>query len=129
MKKYFYILCVICVITAFILIIFSHFIIQLFYSSRYEESIPVLKVLSVGILAFGLNNLTGIILNGIGMYKTVMYITLFGLLVNVILNILFIPKFGIMAAAAITVITEYFVFFFEFYYLKKILNLSFSEAK
>ena len=128
LKKYFYILCVICVITAFILIIFSHFIIQLFYSSRYEESIPVLKVLSVGILAFGLNNLTGIILNGIGMYKTVMYITLFGLLVNVILNILFIPKFGIMAAAAITVITEYFVFFFEFYYLKKILNLSFVET-
>jgi O-antigen/teichoic acid export membrane protein len=123
LKKYSAITGFICFITAVILILFASPVIRIIYTDKYRDSANILKILSVGIIAMGLNNVTGIILNGIGMYKAVMYITLFGLVINVGLNIAFIPIYGLMAATIITVITEYFIFGFEFYYLYKILNI------
>jgi O-antigen/teichoic acid export membrane protein len=123
LKKYSAIIGFICFVSALFLILLSKPIIRIIYTDKYIDSINILKILSVGIIAMGLNNLTGIILNGIGMYKTVMYITLFGLIINVALNIAFIPLYGLLAATIITVITEYFIFIFEFYYLYRILNI------
>jgi O-antigen/teichoic acid export membrane protein len=40
---------------------------------------------------------------------------------NVVLNFVLIPKYGITASAVLTVITEFFIFALEWYYLKKIL--------
>jgi O-antigen/teichoic acid export membrane protein len=51
-----------------------------------------------------------------------MWATLYGLIINVILNILFIPLYGIIAASVNTVITEYIIFFLEFYFLWKVLK-------
>ena len=121
LRKYSFIVGIISIILCIFLYIFSNVIIHLFYSSKYDESIIIVKILSFGIIALGLNNLTGIILNGMGFFKTVMFITLFALIANIILNILFIPLKGIMASAIITVLTEYFIFFIEYYYLKKAL--------
>jgi O-antigen/teichoic acid export membrane protein len=50
-----------------------------------------------------------------------MYITLYALIMNVALNVLFIPVYGITAAAVLTVITEYFILILEWIYMKKIL--------
>jgi len=123
LKKYSAIIGFICFIVSVILILFATQIIHIIYTDKYRDSANILKILSIGIIAMGLNNVTGIILNGIGMYKAVMYITLFGLLINVGLNFAFIPVYGLMAATIITVITEYFIFGLEFYYLYKILKI------
>jgi O-antigen/teichoic acid export membrane protein len=123
LKKYSFLIGIISIITGILLILFSKQIIHIFYSYKYNDSTIILKILSLGTLALGLNNLTGIILNGIGLFKAVMYITLFGLIINIILNILFIPAYGILASSVITVITEYIIFLLEFYYLYKILRV------
>jgi O-antigen/teichoic acid export membrane protein len=111
----------ICMIISIILFFFADLIIDTIYTGKFYDSIPVLKILSVGILAMGLNNLTGIILNGMGYFKIVMYITLYALIMNVALNVLFIPLYGITAAAVLTVITEYFILILEWIYMKKLL--------
>ena len=112
---------IICVICSLLLFIFAEFIINVFYTGKFENSVNVLRILSFGIIAMGLNNLTGIILNGMGYFKIVMFITLYALIMNVVLNAFLIPKYGIAASAVITVFTEFFIFAVEWYYLKKIL--------
>jgi O-antigen/teichoic acid export membrane protein len=112
---------IICVIVTIILFIFPELIITVFYTGKFEDSVNILRLLSIGIIAMGLNNLTGIILNGMGYFKIVMFITLYAFIMNVILNSVLIPKYGIAASAVLTVFTEFFILVIEWYYLKKIL--------
>jgi len=120
-KDHLKIITIICVIITILMFILSNVIVNLFYTDRYSGASIVIKILAFGFIGMGLNNLTGITLNGMGFFKTVMYITIYGLIVNVLLNIFFIPFYGIKAASAVSVITEYVVFFIQYYYLRKIL--------
>jgi len=127
-KDYARIIIIICILISILLFIFSGFIVNFLYTNRYADAVIVVKILAAGFIGMGLNNLTGITLNGMGFFKVVMYITLYGLILNVILNFLFIPVYGIIAASIITVATEYFIFFMQFYYLRKILIPERSEG-
>lgn len=121
-NEYFKIISAVCIVSAVFLFFLSDTIITLFYSERFTDSVIILKILAPGIIMAGLNNLTGTALNGMGYFKIVMYITLYALILNVLLNIFLLPKYGIEAAALLTVITEAFIFFIELYYLRKILK-------
>jgi O-antigen/teichoic acid export membrane protein len=125
-SKYLNIILIVCISTALILYLLSSNIVYILYTSKFSDSILVVKILCAGIIAVGLNNLTGIVLNGIGLFKVVMWATLYGLIINVILNILFIPLYGIIAASINTVITEYVIFILEFYFLRKVLKSNIS---
>lgn len=126
-KEHAKLIAVICIICSAILFIFPEYIIGLLYSGRFTDSASVLRILSIALIAMGLNNLTGVILNGMGYFKAVMYITLYALIMNASLNILFIPVYGIKAAAVISIITEYFILVTEWVFLVKILKA--LEAK
>ncbi|MBZ0204516.1 MAG: oligosaccharide flippase family protein [Ignavibacteria bacterium] len=121
-RQYAVIISLICAMISAILFLFPDFIIDTLYTSRFYKSAAVLRILSVGIIAVGMNNLTGIILNGMGYFKIVMYITLYALAMNTGLNILFIPGFGIIAASYITLLTEFFILIMEYYYYRKIMK-------
>lgn len=121
LKEHAMLVSIICIICSVILFAFAEFIITAFYTGKFENSVNILRILSIGIIAMGLNNLTGIILNGMGYFKIVMFITLYALIMNVVLNFVLIPKYGITASAVLTVVTEFFIFALEWYYLKKIL--------
>jgi O-antigen/teichoic acid export membrane protein len=121
-REYFKIILIICLTASIAAFLFSDIFIKFLYTERFSGSAGILKILAPAIIAAGLNNLTGTTLNGMGYFKIVMFITLYALLMNVVLNILFIPRYGIQASAVITVITEYFIFFVELYYLRKILK-------
>ena len=97
----------------------SDLIIRILYTGKFAEAAPVLKILSFALIGLALNNLTGIILNGLGFFRKNMNVTLLGLIINVILNLIFIPMYGIAAAAIITVITEYFILSGDYFYIRK----------
>jgi O-antigen/teichoic acid export membrane protein len=102
-----------------ILFFASEVIVKIIYTDKYFDSILILKIMSFAVIGLTLNNLTGVILNGLGFFKENMFVTLSGLLINVILNIIFIPLFGIIASAVISIVTEYFIFAGDYYYLQK----------
>lgn len=118
-KKYASILIFISIILNLILFFGGELIISLLYTDKFAPSDVIIKILSFAVLGISLNNLTGVLLNGIGDFKGNMYVTLIGLIINVILNLIFIPMYGIVAAAIITLITEYFIFFGGYYLLNK----------
>ena len=109
-KKYFFILFKICLVISIILFLFPDFLVKFIYTDKLAEAAPVLSILSFAVFGLAFNNLTGIMMNGLGMYKSNMYITFTGLILNILLNILLIPEYGIKAAAAVTVVTEYYIF-------------------
>lgn len=114
-------LSLISVILSVLIYFLSDIVIGLLYSGKYTSSVFIMQILAFAILGLSLNNLTGIILNSLNLFKTNMLIALFALLINVILNIIFIPYFGITAAAVISVITEYFIFIAGLFILRKII--------
>ena len=105
-----------------ILFFASDFMIKLIYTDKFSNSVFILKIVSFAVIGLALNNLTGMILNGLGLFRENMYVTFTGLIINIILNIIFIPLYGIVAAAVISVITEYFIFYGDYYFIKIFLN-------
>lgn len=118
-KKYSLLLLEICAVLTLILFFLSGLIVKLIYTDKFVDSELILKILSFSLTGLALNNLTGIMLNGMGLFKENMKVTLTGLILNVILNIVFIQIYGIIASAVITIITEYFIFTGGYYYLNK----------
>lgn len=112
----------ICLTAALVIFIFANLIINIFYTEKFSSSVFILRILSVGIVAMGLNNLTGTVINAMGYFRIVMYVTLYGLIFNVLLNIIYIPLYGIAASAVITVLTEILIFGAEFYFIIKLLK-------
>lgn len=81
-------------------------IITRLYGSEYTASIPALAILlpSISISMFG--NLSQRFLQATGQEKSLPKLLLFTALVNVGLNLLLIPRFGIVGAAIATLISE-----------------------
>lgn len=121
-KKYAVSLLFIGILLNVILFFASDFAIKLIYTDKFANSVFILKIVSFAVIGLALNNLTGVILNGLGLFRENMYVTLTGLIINIILNLIFIPLYGIIAAAVISVITEYFIFIGDYYFIKKFLN-------
>ncbi|MGC8857501.1 MAG: oligosaccharide flippase family protein [Ignavibacteria bacterium] len=119
-KYYSRFLLVISLPLSFLLFVLSDKILLLLYGNVYVQSTLVLKILSLGLIGMSLNNLTGVILNGIGKYKVNMYIVMSAFLSNIIVNYLLLPYYGIVASAVITVITEYYIFFVGFINILKL---------
>jgi O-antigen/teichoic acid export membrane protein len=85
-------------------------IISLFYTSRFIHSARVLGAVSFALPFLFLNNLTGVTLNSIHKENLTMFSTLIGMIVNVSLNFLLIPRFGIFGGVISTIATENLIF-------------------
>jgi O-antigen/teichoic acid export membrane protein len=102
-----------------LLFLFSDLLVKIVYTEKFMPSALILKIVSFAVIGLALNNLTGVILNGLGLYRENMYVTFTGLVINVILNFIFIPVYGIIAAALISIITEYFIFLGDYFFIKQ----------
>lgn len=109
-KKSFLIMLGLGVLTSFITWIFSDLGIRILAGeSGFLESPELLRILSLGFPAFFVSSLFVWTLVTVKKYKSILVIYLIGLLVNVSLNFLFIPQYSSVAAAWVTVLSEYLI--------------------
>ena len=118
LKKYSYYILTISVSVSIALYFSSEILINLIYGERYIPAVILLQYLSFSLIPLALNNLTGITMNGLGMYKENMYVVLFALLINIALNIVLLLNFGVIGAVYATIITEVFILICDIFYLK-----------
>ena len=90
----------------FIIIIFSEIFVTFFFGNEYVEGAIALQILLVGVLFTVIGTINYTFLSGIGQPKAVARITLWAAILNLILNIILIPKYG-MNGAAITTSASY----------------------
>jgi O-antigen/teichoic acid export membrane protein len=81
-------------------------IISLLAGSAYLASVEVLRILLVAMVFAYIGHLVGFTLIAKGKQKLILLIGIISLIVNIGGNLLFIPKFGIVGAAWVTVATE-----------------------
>ena len=108
---------VVIILFALILFLFSDFIIVLMFGEEFQASSAVLNYLLLGILFLSLFKILNQDLAGKGKPWVSMKAMIPGLIVNVILNIFLIPKYGAMGAAFASSVSYCvaILLFFHFY--------------
>lgn len=123
----FYILMLVAIPTATWITLYADPLIRFIYTGKYEHAVPALQILVwSGVFTFA-SFLAGYTIIIIHRQWFGIYVSLAALVVNVILNLLLIPLYGIKAAAIVTVITECCVSVMLYLYLymyEKILPFS-----
>jgi O-antigen/teichoic acid export membrane protein len=94
--------------------------VPLFLGEKYVEAVVPLMILSLLIIAIGLNNLTGVqILIGMGYDKLFLYSVITGTITNFSLNCFMIPYFGAIGASVSSVLAEFLILFVTTFYVYK----------
>lgn len=111
LKNAAYLLLGISLFGVFMTFILAPTLISLLSGEDFSSSASVLKVLSLSFPAFFLSSLFMWTLISLKKYRQVLMVYLIGLLVNLFLNYIFIPKYSYIAAALVTGISEYIILF------------------
>lgn len=122
LARYTWLIFLICIVTALILAALSGFLTEIIYGSKYAESALYLRILSIALVFMGLNNLMGVALNGLGLYRQNLYVTVAGLAANVLINLLLITEMGILGAVIATIATELLVLALDSYAINNYLH-------
>ena len=106
-------------------VFFGEYIITSFYSDTFHISGKVFQlyccIFFLSVVSFMA------ILNAVGKQNWVLFISIFNLIINLVLNIFLIPIYGIYGAVYSTIFTVYIGYLVPIILIKKFLNLSFFE--
>lgn len=121
-KKAIYFVVLISVPLVLYFIIFAKDVIQVIAGDNFLGSTKVLQILMPIVLIAGISNITGLqMLVPIGAEKKLMFSVVCGAFVDVILNIILIPKYGASGAAFSTVLAESIVLIVQIIFVKEYL--------
>ncbi|MFZ1655210.1 MAG: flippase [Candidatus Moraniibacteriota bacterium] len=87
-----------------LLIAFAPEVLNLFYGGQYAEAVAPMRIYAVGVGFLTIFYILAFALNGAGQARVPMKLTLFGMIGIILLNLYFIPRFGITGAAMATTI-------------------------
>ncbi|MEY3760488.1 MAG: hypothetical protein RIR39_1979, partial [Pseudomonadota bacterium] len=91
---------------AILMTLFSGLIINILFGAEYAEAAPLLAVHAWSGLFSCLGAASGVWMTSEGLQKNLFYRTVYGLIVNVLLNYWWIPIFGVMGAAMATICSQ-----------------------
>lgn len=98
-----------------------------------EAFIPAIRptqILMPTIILIGLTNIIGIqYLVPLGKEKFVLYSTIVGAIIDIIINIIFIPKIGVIGAAIATLTAEFSVLIVQVLFIRKSIKLLFKDLQ
>ena len=94
-------------------------LIEFLYGGDYQPAAAGLRILLSGFLFSFLHFVLHVILVSIDQQNTLARMSLIGLLFNIIANLVLIPRYGLIGAAAATVASEFLIFVFGYNFLKR----------
>lgn len=97
----------VCLVIIILLLIFGNKIIILFFGYEFDYSFNILLFLLPGLLCFAPASLIYAFFMGKSYPGSVIFVTFFSAGFNILLNIWLIPRFGILAAAIISSVTNF----------------------
>ena len=109
-----------------LMIAFPQEILQMFYGASYARGAWVLVIFSIGMFIRSLSYVHGTILAAMRVVKVELYAALSATAINIILNIILIPRFGMNGSAFASAISFTAVTILLVYYCKKIAGFGFS---
>lgn len=105
------------IFTAVCFQIFGEFLVKVLFGIKFLESVVYLKQLAFAIPLIFIVGLNGVLLNSFRREKINMFITFLAVILNFILNLIFIRYYGISGAVMATILTYIAVLIFQVFYL------------
>jgi O-antigen/teichoic acid export membrane protein len=99
--------------------IFAKEIVQLFFGNAFVLTSLSLRIIIWGLLIHSFNNILGRIIYAIDQEKFFIKISLASMLVNVILNLILIPKYSLYGASVATIVSFVVSFYLHYYCVSK----------
>ena len=99
--------------------IFSEEIIKILFGKTFVSTSLSLQILIWGLLIHSFNNILGRIIYAIDQEKFFIKISLASMLVNVILNLILIPKYSLYGASVATIVSFVVSFYLHYYCVSK----------
>ena len=98
---------------------FSRPIIKLFYSAKYLDAAYPMSILAYGVGFLTIFYVMSFVLNGAGKTKIPMWISIFGVIINSILNYVFIKRYGLAGSAIATTLTSFVTMLAILFYIQR----------
>ena len=111
------------------LIIIPGIVILFAYQGRYSESLPILQIFALCTLISPFGTIGSSVASGIGRPQDTCAAIWFSVIVNIALNIVWIPKFGVIGAAYATLVAMIAGGTFITYFVHRQVGLSLSEKR
>ncbi len=102
---------------------------KLLFGPEYVQASPVLQILSIGAIIYTIAFVNNNALSGIGHPKLNTQIILSAAIFNVISNIIFIPKYGIIGAALTTFASYLIILVLSSYHIRKFIKIKIPWAE
>ena len=96
---------------------FGNHILALFYDHEIEAATPVFRWLMMACLCFSLQYVFGTLLTAGGFLKTLIWVSVAGMLLNIALNLWWIPAFGARGSAMANGITQLMILLLQAYWV------------
>ena len=109
-------------VIAFIIYLNSSFLIIGLFGPQYAGGVPILRIFSIVLFLFFVNAPLATVVQSSKLVRSFLPYGIINTLLNIFLNILLIPMFGIVAAAWVMVLTEVTGFLVNLYFVKKLYN-------
>ena len=107
-KRFVSIITWISILLSFFVSLTAYWLIFLTYGKAYLAAVPVLQIMAWKTVGMALSSSGGQIIIMEGKQKWAVIRNLVGCIACVVLNLLFIPKYGIIGAAWVTIVTLFF---------------------
>ncbi|MBI9073491.1 MAG: oligosaccharide flippase family protein [Melioribacteraceae bacterium] len=95
------------------------FIVAITFGEKYLSSSYFLKILSIALPFLFLNNLTGVVLNSVGLEKKAFKSAAIASFINILLNIVLLNLWGIIGAIISTIVTEFIILLIQLFYINQ----------
>jgi O-antigen/teichoic acid export membrane protein len=112
------------ILSAFILGFLSKDFIRLFFGGEFLSASTSLQILLVGIIFNAIQISIGSALSSTAYVKMIFRLTIFSVLFSLILNVLLIPRFGIIGAAIATSATNIFSSLIMLYFMQRLIKIT-----
>ena len=105
--------------TCFSVCLVSKEIISLFFDKSYSPAIGLIPLIIVSILLVNISGLFNLMIYQEKKPKTIMYISIVGAFLSILLNFLLVPRYGMIGAAYASIITALIIMVSKYVYARK----------
>jgi O-antigen/teichoic acid export membrane protein len=94
-------------------------LVRLLFGASFHPAAPAVRILAIAMIFYGTNNVVSACLAAMGFPWFAVWVWLIAAAANVLLNVLWIPRFGICGAAAASLVGYALVLLFQVSYLSR----------
>ncbi|MBI2641886.1 polysaccharide biosynthesis C-terminal domain-containing protein [Candidatus Roizmanbacteria bacterium] len=108
------------IIAGLLLFFLSEFLITFLLGTQYNEAVPILKIFSLVVVLFFVNSPLNTVLQSSNIVKKFLPYGFINTALNIVLNIILIPVYGVIAASVVMLLTELTGLFINLYFVRKV---------